>query len=150
MITRPLQALTVLGAVLLIAAAPVPPRAGVYSSVCVDAESDDTDGAELTFSYRAGKPQVRLFVCEGACSEEPTSAVSLVGQTLRFVGEERSVDGNGRKLPSVYEHFVARFSSGALTLTDLNEDGVSWGRLRYRPGRTRPPGDDVVANGQCR
>jgi hypothetical protein len=119
------------------------PHDGIYSDVCVDHETGDQEGIELQLHVTNGAPTVILKTCEGGCDEEPSRQISLRGDRITFLADDKYVDAAGHPVETDVHRFTGRFEKGALTLRRVGlrkpERLTLWTTAGLRARRSRRP-----------
>jgi hypothetical protein len=92
------------------------PHGGLYSDVCVDRETGDQEGIEFQLHSVNSAHTVVLKTCEGGCEAEPTHQVSLIGNSITFLADDRYVDAAGHPNVTDVHRYAGRFEGDALIL----------------------------------
>lgn len=129
-------------AVLAVDAAQAAPRSGVYSSICVQPETDDLDGVGIQLTLDA-PPAGIFWLCEGGCGwPQPMTSIHLSGERITFSVADVAVDGQGRTVRSTIYHYRGRFTAQGIRLTsDFPDLGptVLKRRPKEKPALARSP-----------
>lgn len=89
---------------------------GVYSNVCLSAETQDQGGIELQIRTVGRQPSVTLKTCQGGCWEQPTSEVVVRKDRITFLATDQAFDEKGNLVAATIHRFTGRFRAGALVV----------------------------------